>query len=448
MTGLEDILERLQRCITGEQWDASEVFLHRQRHLAIQSKDEKVDSLERADTSGLALRVEQNGCLGFAYTTDFSEEALRRLVQNALASAQTVEPKSVQSLPHIPPESAGPTLQQFDSGLAVRPLSDKIAKVIALEAAGRRYDPRISHVRMCTYEESTDEILLWNSRFGARHFERTLCQLHGMVMAADASSQESAWNIGFSPFFEQLDPVAIAEEAADEAVRMLGAGTMSTGSYPALLDRAVVAQCLGILAPSFLADSVQKQKSHLAGRLGQRVYSEAVTLYDDGLYPQGVMTAPCDAEGVPSQTTRLVGNGRLEAYLYDTISGQVDGRPSTGNSVRETFKEMPRSGTRNFYLKPGQATPQTLLTEMQRGVQIQDVIGIHTANPITGDFSVGAAGFRVEGGQWADPIRGFAISGNLHDILADVEAVGDDLKFYGSVGAPTLRIAKLDLGGT
>jgi len=201
------------------------------------------------------------------------------------------------------------------------------------------------------------------------------------------------------------------------------------------------------MSPSFLADSVQKKKSRLVDKLGEKIYSDQVVLMDDGLYPGGLVTAPLDGEGHPSQTTSLVEDGVLTTLLYDTISGRVGGKPSTGNSVRESFKEMPRAGTRNFYLKAGGVESGKLCEGIAKGVVIHDVIGIHTANPITGDFSVGAAGHRVSHGKKGGAVKGFAISGNLHDILARVEVVGNDLKFYGSVGAPSIRISELEVGG-
>jgi PmbA protein len=205
---------------------------------------------------------------------------------------------------------------------------------------------------------------------------------------------------------------------------------------------------MGILAPSFLGESVQRNKSQLIGKLGEKVYADDVTIIDDGLLAGGMVSAPFDGEGFPSQETVVVSSGVLQNYLYDANSAKIDDKASTGNSIRSGFKEAPRPGTRNLYLKAGSLAPSDLYNDIEEGVAVHDVIGMHTANPITGDFSVGASGYIIKNGEKSGAIRGFAISGNLHHIFSLVEAIGSDIKFYGSVGAPSLYISELSVSGT
>ncbi len=320
-----------------------------------------------------------------------------------------------------------------------------------MEQTALDFDAQVHQVRMCTYQDENHDVALWSHRDGQslqRAYQATICQAQLMVMAQDDAGQEADWNIGFSPNFDELDCRGVATEAAEAAVGRLNAGSLETGRYPAVLHKSVVAALLGILAPSFLGDAVQKHKSHLAGKLTKKVYAPLVTIVDDGCLPGGIASSPFDGEGHASQRTVLVDQGVLQNYLYDTSSGLIDKRESTGNSIRHNFKEAPRPGTRNLYIEAGTAGAEDLNAGITDGVAIHDVIGMHTANPITGDFSVGASGYRICNGQRAEAVRGFAISGNLHHIFASVALVGSDLKFYGPVGAPSIRISELAVGGT
>jgi PmbA protein len=158
-------------------------------------------------------------------------------------------------------------------------------------------------------------------------------------------------------------------------------------------------------------------------------------------------TAPFDGEGVPQQNTVLVDKGRLEGFLYDTYRARKEGTVSTGNATRGSSKSPPVMGVSNFFIDNGDTPFAGLLQGIERGILVTAVMGMHTANPISGDFSVGAAGFLIEQGSVTAPVKGIAIAGNIVELFHSVELVGNDLRFFGVVGAPSLRIAVLDVSG-
>jgi PmbA protein len=217
---------------------------------------------------------------------------------------------------------------------------------------------------------------------------------------------------------------------------------------PVVLDNYVATEILEVLAPSFLAENVQKGKSLLAGRLGEQLFAPALRIRDDGTLPGGMATTPFDGEGVAHRDTVLVEGGELRGFLYDTFYACRDGKQSTGNATRGGVKSAPHMGVTNFFVERGDSPAGALLAGIGTGVLITDVMGMHTANPVSGDFSVGAAGFLIENGAVAGPVKGFAIAGNILELFRNVELVGDDLRFFGAVGAPSLRIAALDVSGT
>jgi PmbA protein len=446
MTHFETLADQVKDHLAKKNIDGCEIFIQSRNRLIIEARDHAVEGLQRADELGMAVRLEKNGLIGFAYSNDPQVAALRAMLDRALLSLDVLETECPQRLPSVAfKHDHGEAY--YDQSLAKRSLEEKIDRAVTLETAAKAYDKRVSLVRGATYEEEHATTYLWNTQAGSVQWQTSLCQAQLMVVAEQDGGQESAWDMSFSPFFDDLDIETTARFAAAEAVGLLQATSLKTGDYPAILHSGVFASCLGILAPSFLGESLQKNKSRLVGKIGKKIYSDLICLMDDGLYPRGYVSSPCDGEGIESQETVLVEKGVLKNCLYDTQSGQIDHKPSTGNSVRTSFKELPRPGTRNFYLKPGGESIQTLYDGIDSGVAVHDVIGIHTANPITGDFSVGASGYHIDKGGKGRPVRGFAISGNLHDLLANSDGVGPDLKFYGAIGAPSVRIPLLKVGG-
>jgi PmbA protein len=143
----------------------------------------------------------------------------------------------------------------------------------------------------------------------------------------------------------------------------------------------------------------------------------------------------------------LIQGGVLQCFLHNTYTASKDGVLSTGNGVRGSFKGTPEVGTTNFFIEPGDKTPEQIIGEVGNGFYVTEVMGLHTANPISGDFSFGASGLWIENGRLSRPVRGMAIAGNIMDLIKNVDAVGNDLQFFGSKGAPTIRVSRMSISG-
>ena len=222
----------------------------------------------------------------------------------------------------------------------------------------------------------------------------------------------------------------------------MGGEILDTGTYIGLLTPACACQILEILSPSFLSENLFKNKTHLKEKTGQMTFSEKITLLDSGT--RGIGAFPFDGEGVPSRENVLVGQGVFESFLYDMYYGNLLKKASTGNGVRSGIKEPPRCATRGFYIDSG--TGKAGIEELKEGIVIEELMGTHMANSVTGDFSLGAIGHYYSGGK-KKPFKGVIFSGNLFDVLSAVQAVGDDLTFYGSYGSPSLLIEGLKISG-
>ena len=386
------------------------------------------------------------GRVGFASCSRESDSFLERVADLAYNSLSIAEEGMTYPLPQ--PGSFSDRTSIWDRQLRGRSFEEKADQALTLEREARKFDRRVTRVRGAHYEEREETVVLRNSHGFEGRYTKTLCELSLMVMAEERGRQESAWESDFSSSFEGLKAAEVARRAAERAVALLGAAPIQSRKAPALLEPAVGASLLGVLSASFLGDQVMKGRSALKGRLGETIYSKEIRLMDDGNRAGGYGSCPFDGEGSRTGGATVVESGILKNFLQDSLSAKRLEMPVTGNAVRPVYKEPPRPGVTNFFLEPGAKSPEALRHEMGHGFWITDLIGVHTADPVTGDFSLGAVGFWVEGGERKSAVRGVAVSGNLHDLMKKVIAVGSDLRFYESVGAPTLLVSEIDIGGS
>jgi PmbA protein len=249
---------------------------------------------------------------------------------------------------------------------------------------------------------------------------------------------------------EEADPVAIGRRAAEMAVRKLGARPLETAKMAIVLDPFMGQQLLGALTPMFSADNVQKGRSLFAGKIGQRVASDGVTIVDDARLAGGGRSAPFDGEGIATQRRTLVERGTLRGYLHSIKTAAHGGEAPTGNARRGSYGGPARIAPSNFHVAGGTDDPGELRRRFDRALEITALLNLHTIDPISGEFSLGAAGIVLERGEPAYPVEGITIAGNLTHLLNAVAGVGRDLTFKRPMGfgSPTLLIADISVAGT
>lgn len=443
----EEVIGRILDEAARKGLEEAEVFLLDKRSLSIAAKKGRVDQLQRHDELAAALRIVKDERLGFAYTAVFSPEAIARTVEEAAAGAAFSDARPGLGLPR-PPAGPYPEVEGPDPQLDDIPLEAKIDRALEMEAAALSSDPRVEKVRRAQYREVAYTVRLAN-RFGLDYRHSGAVFLGGIsIKAQENDSAEMGYESDFSNRYNQLDLAAIGRKGAARALDALGGRKIPTRHGPIVLENRVTSELMDILTRSFLADNVDKGKSRLAGRLDRKIFDEKITLVDDGLYVGGLATSPADGEGIPSQKTVLVENGRLKGFLYDTYRARKNGRDSTGNASRVGgVKQPPEIDTTNFMMLPGEKSLEELLQDMGDGLLVTSILGAHTANPISGDFSFGVAGQWIENGRPVHPVKGMALAGNLFDMFENNLVVGADMELFHSTGAPSLLIGELTLSG-
>jgi PmbA protein len=421
-----------------------EICTVKERVLSIEVRDHEVVSLDNAVDAGSSARVIKDGRLGFAYSTEAGVPDASLVAMAEAASRGTAEDNDLA----FPAQKALPDFRRDVRPFLETPTPAKIELVKGFERAVLSFDKRIKSARRVVYDESVIDTRVRNSLGVDHNCSTGLCAVHATVIAEENGEVERATDVEYAIDPHGLDIPAIARRVASHAVSNLGARKISSRKCPCILDNTVVAEMLAFVAQAFFADQVFKRKSPLHGRLGEALYSEAVTIIDDGVCAKGISSAPFDAEGEPCGTNVLVEGGVFKACLSDTLYARKMGIPCTASSVRQHITQMPRIGARNFQLLPGRGGPEGLKKEMVSGLYIKDVMGLHTANPVTGEFSVGAAGSWVANGEEVYGVKGVTIAGSLHDMLKRAAMCASDMKFMHTCAAPSVLIEEMVVSGS
>ncbi|QGG46569.1 peptidase u62, modulator of DNA gyrase, putative [Heliorestis convoluta] len=425
--------------------EMSEAYGLDARELSIDVSRGVVETMKLAEDRGIGLRIFKNGRMGYAYTSDLDEKVLEGTVERALANAVWTGEDPYHVLPSK--VDRYPQVDTFDPEIGNTSVEAKINLAKEIEAAARASDQRIAITERSSYQDAEYTVSIVNSRGVDASYRGAYCGAYAYLVAEEKGENQTGFALSYGLRFSDINPVKVGQEAAHKAVRMLGAKRIASKRMPVLLDPYVVTQFMGILTPSLTAEAVQKGKSPLAGKGNTLIASPTVTLVDDGRLEGRIASAPFDGEGVPSSRTVLIEEGILKNYLHNSYTARKEGVISTGNGTRGSFRGTPEVGTTNFYLQAGNKSTDELMQDIDYGFYVTEVMGMHTANPISGDFSIGAAGLLIEKGRLTTPIRGVAIAGNLMELLQNIDGIGNDLTFFVGKGAPTVRIKSLPVSG-
>jgi PmbA protein len=426
--------------------DEAEVFVRSSKNLSVEVKSQSVDSLKSSLSFGYSLRVIKEGRLGFSYSTDRNDSD--GVISRAIESAAFSDRDPCLGLPEASP-AAG--VEIFDRAVEEISEEDAIAKVMTVERSARDEDARVTKIRKASGSFTVSATAIVNSKSVNASFLSTACSAQITAIAEAGDESQMGWDFDASRFMRDIDFGKIGRSAARRAVRLLGSTKVEGRKADIVLDNSVTADFLGIFASSLSSEAVQKGKSLLAGKIGTRVISGKINMIDSGLLPGKLGSSPVDGEGVPVTVKAAVREGILQTYLYNTYTSRKEGTISTGNAARGGFSSLPGVGVTNLFIeavsKEDVLPVKALCGAVDSGLYVIDAMGVHTANPISGEFSIGVTGIWIEKGALEHPVKEAVISGNILDFFEKVRALGDDLRFYGNLGGPSLLISDVDISG-
>jgi PmbA protein len=431
----------------------AEAFVQDSTGLEVRVFDRDVESLTEAGQRGLGLRCWIEGRSGYAFGTDLSESGIADLAAGAVEATRITDPDEFAAAPD-PAGDPTPIEGLADSAASDWSVERKVELTKAVEAAARDADARVVAVETAIYVDERASTALANSRGVAGAYEATFAYAYLQAIAEEDGDRQTGLGFGMGRSPAALEAEAIGREAADRSTSLLGAAKPQSRSCPVVLDPTVAASFAGFIGGVLCADAVQRGRSPFADRLGDEIGSGALTLADDGHDPAGLNSAPFDGEGTPSGSTPLIEGGTLRAYLHDSYTArrQGNGQVSTANASRAGYRSPPSVSTTNLLVAPGAKSFEELLAEAGEGMYVTDVAGLHSGvNPVSGQFSVGATGRAIAGGELADPADEFTIASDLQSMLTAVAAAGAQTRwvpFGGSVNTPALLIGEMAIGGS
>jgi len=415
-----------------------EVSLRRGTEFSVDVREGEIEKLTEAVSQGLYLRLFVESKMARANSSDLSEETLHRLILNAIGRARLASPDPLAGLPEKEPVTADyQALKIYDPAILEMAPETKIAMARTTEAVARA-DKRVNKSFGSTVQTYMGEVFLVNSRGFQGTYKRTSCSCGVSLQAGEGTNLFDEGFYDTSTSLAKLEgPEAIAKKAVHRVTRLIGARKVSTQNVPVVLEPEMTGSLLEFFGDCVDGNNVYLNQSFLAGKIGEKIAREGITIVDDGQLAGGPGTRPFDTEGVPARKTVLVENGILRNYTLDTYAARKLKMHSTGNGA----------GSTNLYLMAGSSTPQEIVRSVDRGLLLTGTIGFGLV-PTTGDISRGAFGLWIEKGEIAYPVAEITISGNLGQVLKQIEMVGNDLTFRDATTGPTIKVAEMTVGGT
>jgi len=430
--------------------DQADIVLVRGRSLEARVRGETVDFVKQAQEQTLGIRVLMAGDGGMrtavTSTSDLAPLAIEQMAKDTVALARAIEADPDGGLPEDGFAEDLPDLALFAPEDKTTDADTRIEDARSAEQAARNFDERITNSEGSQVGSNFSTVVYGNSKGFVGEYESAGHSLFSEPIAgAGENMQRDYWMTTARTLAGLESPQSVGRRAAQRAVRRLNARRVPTAEVPVIFESLQAAGLIRQLASLASGYTVYRESSFLADKLGDVIAAPSVTVVDDGRLPGGLGSKPFDGEGLPTRRNTLVQDGRLETWLMDTYSARKLGFSSTGNAARGTGGP-PGVGTTNLWLEPGTESLDEIIARTDRGLLVTELLGMGF-NPVTGDYSRGAAGLWIENGEIAYAVEEITIAGHFGQMLKAIDAIGNDLLWMGSVAAPSLRIGSMTVAG-
>jgi PmbA protein len=408
----------------------------------------QVETLKESGSKSIGVRVFFGQRAASTHSSDFSKDGLERMLKSALELAKITSEDPYAGIPDAANlGSLAGDLNLYHEDVYSLPGTERIEFARRAEKAALDSDSRIKNSEGGSFDAATGRKVLANSHGFVGEYRRSYCSVAAVPIAQDEQGhmQRDYWYAVARSLAKLESAEQVGKEAARRTLRRLGARKVKTAHVPVVLDPMVATSMLEHIFEGVNGDAVYRGASFLAGKLGQKIAGDNVTVIDDGTMPGGFGTTPFDGEGIPTRRTVVIENGVLKSYLLNTYTAKKLGLETTANASRG-LAGTPSIGPGNYFLQPGTKPPQQIIGDIKDGLYVTEFLGMGV-NLVTGDYSRGASGLWIVNGELAYPVEEITVAGNLKDIFNNISEIASDLEFRGSVASPTIRIDGLTVGG-
>lgn len=409
--------------------------------LSINIYEGDVEKYNLTQSFSLNFKGMLNGKLGHSYTEILDNDAIDLLIKSAKDAALCVECEDEQFI-YEGDEHYSEVKTHSDALVKIDP-SDLINIALSMEEECRKYNENVKNFSTCAigYSNSTSGII--NSKgLDLKNKENYLTAYVIPIVTIDEEKKDGmgytiAWDI------KDVNPKEIAKQGVEDALSKFGAKSIPSGKYKVIINNEAMSSLLSTFSSIFDSESAQKGLSLLAGKEGNKIASDKLTIIDNPLIDFGLGSAPFDSEGVSTYKKCIIENGKLNTLMYNLKTANKAGTKSTGNGFGGGCSPT------NFFIENGDKPLSEIENIVSNGLVVTDLAGLHSgANAVTGDFSLSAKGYFIENGIKMFPVEQITLSGNFFDLLNDINEIGNDLKFpMSNIGSPSIYINELSIAG-
>lgn len=447
-TGLKELAQDIVQRAMRSGATAAECVIREGDEFSTLVRLGQVETLKESGSKSIGVRVFNGKRAASTHSSDFTPSGLDRMLKSAIELAKITSEDPFSGIPEASQLGTLPVdLDLYSADVYSLPGEERISYARRAEKAALDFDARIKNSEGGSFDAATGHKILANSHGFVGEFRRSYCSVAAIPIAQDENGgmQRDYW-FSVARNLDRLEsPEHVGKIAAQRTLRRLGARKVKTQHVPIIFDPLVANSILGHIFEGVNGDSVYRGASFLAGKLGEKIAAPQVTVIDDGTIVGGFGTSPFDGEGIPTRRTVVIENGVLKSYILNTYTAKKLGLQTTANASRG-LAGTPGIGPGNYFLQPGARTPQQLIGDVKEGLYVTEFLGMGV-NLVTGDYSRGASGIWISGGELTYPVEEITVAGNLKDMFLNISEIANDLEFRGSVASPTIRIDGLTVGG-
>jgi PmbA protein len=423
--------------------DEAEAFLSVSSGTSIDiERGQIVRSAKRMD-EGLGVRAVYRKAVGFSYTNTLTDKNIEEAAERAFRAARASKPD--KSWVHFPSLGKfGEARGTYDRRVADLSSDEMVDVAAVMLGAVEAYDKRVLAVDGGVGTSLFGEAVVNSQGIEACEVGTAVACSVETIARDGADVTPACYEVNAERVYS-IDPEAVGTEAARQAVLSLKAKKVKSGTFPVIFAQDALRSLLSYTVINAVkADFVQRERSAFKGKIGEKVASDLVTVYDDGLLEGGLLTRKFDDEGVPCQKTLVIEDGVLRNFLYDSYTANKVDAKSTGNASRSglaSYSSTPTLEASNFTFTAGDRTTEELIEAVDEGLLVYGVQGAHSSNPESGEFSVVATPvWKIKDGEVAGAVQGVMLAGVMFDVLQNVSALGSNVRKLGQLVAPWVRV--------
>ena len=417
--------------------DAFEIYIDETKLIELDSEQNKLNFAKEEIETGIGIRVIKDNKIGFAFTSNLDKisETARQSIENTKLN------KIDENYSFAEVEKVNEVKKVYDKKFDALDLDESVE---LLKSVISQTSDSGCEVTGSGFSASAGRSLILNSNGVSIENKGTGFSLGLSVTIQKDGEIATAYNSQSSRFYD-LDGEKLANEVCDLAKSSLNTKPIETDNYSVVLDYYAATGLLQTFINAFDGENVMRGRSILKDKIGSEISNPTLSIIDNPLLENGMYTTKCDGEGSVSKATELIKDGKLNSFIYDIYTANKEGVETTSNGYRGSYLTTPQISPSNLEFKFSEMKE---VSEIKKGVLTTSVLGAHTANPISGDFSVEANNtFKIENGELTDPINKAMISGNIFEIMKKVEGLNSEIKQYGSFIIPKLLVHDLRVVG-